>query len=237
MGLTLVEKIAARHADGLPSGSSYPPITLTVNVPINIQANVTNTATVSGGGDVNPNNNTATDPTHIGPPLQIVPTNASDMSITAGSSGTMAFTVDSSTGLGFVTFGCSGLPTGASCSFNPQSENQLTSQVTMTVTSMGQTGSASVLPFGLDGTTPRIYAAMLFPLLGLLGITLSGKNRRKTRLRLAVCLVGLLALLTFAGCGGTAVNPFATPRGSFPVTVTAASSTVQASTTVVVNVK
>src|SRR5437016_12170910 len=99
----------------------------------------------------------------------------------------------------------------------------------MTVTSTGQTGSASVLPFGLDGTTPRIYAAMLFPLLGLLGITFSGKNRRKTRLRLAVCLVGLLALLAFAGCGGTAVNPFATPRGRFKVTVNDAMSTVQAS--------
>src|SRR5213079_336051 len=59
------------RSDALPSGSSYPPITLTVNVPIDIQANVTNTATVSGGGDVNPNNNTANDPTHIGPPLQI----------------------------------------------------------------------------------------------------------------------------------------------------------------------
>src|SRR5439155_11676456 len=145
--------------------------------------------------------------------LQIVPTNASDMTITAGSSGSLAFTVDSSAGMGFVTFACSGLPTGAACSFNPQSENQLTSQVTMTVTSTGRTGSASTMPFSLDGTTPRIYVAMLFPLLGLLGMTLNGKNRKKMRLRLAVCLVGLLALLALAGCGGTAVNPFATPAG------------------------
>lgn len=53
--------------DPLNGGNSYPPITLTVNVPQNIRANVTNAATVSGGGD--PNTHTAYDPTHIGPPL------------------------------------------------------------------------------------------------------------------------------------------------------------------------
>ena len=37
-----------------------------MNVAANAPANVTNTATVSGGGDVNTANNTATDPTTIG---------------------------------------------------------------------------------------------------------------------------------------------------------------------------
>lgn len=52
--------------DQLAPGASYPPITLTVDVPQNITANVVNSATVSGGGD--PNSHTANDPTHIGPP-------------------------------------------------------------------------------------------------------------------------------------------------------------------------
>ncbi len=52
--------------DQLAPGASYPPITLTVDVPQNIRANVVNSATVSGGGDLN--THTANDPTHIGPP-------------------------------------------------------------------------------------------------------------------------------------------------------------------------
>jgi len=226
--------LTCTRSDALASGSSYPAITLTVNVPINIQANVTNTATVSGGGDVNPNNNTATDPTHIGPPLQITPKSNTALTITAGSTGSMVFTVDSSAGLGFVTFGCSGLPAGASCSFNPASENQLTTDITMTVTSAGR--SSTALPFSVNGATPRTYAAMLLPLFGLLGMLLTGKNRKQKRLRLALCLAGLLTVLAFAGCGGTA-GVRGTPAGSFPVTVTAATPTDQATTTVVINVQ
>jgi hypothetical protein len=58
--------LTCTRSDALASGASYPPITLTVNVPRNITANVTNKATVSGGGD--PNSHTAEDETHIGPP-------------------------------------------------------------------------------------------------------------------------------------------------------------------------
>ena len=65
--------LTCTRSDALASGSSYPAITLTVNVPQNIQANITNSAAVSGGGDVNTGNNTASDPTHIGPPIQIAP--------------------------------------------------------------------------------------------------------------------------------------------------------------------
>ena len=45
-----------------------PVITVTVNVAANAPANVLNTATVSGGGDTNSLNNTASDPTSIGVP-------------------------------------------------------------------------------------------------------------------------------------------------------------------------
>src|SRR5262249_1655182 len=53
--------LTCTRSDVLAPGASYPAITLTVNAPINIQANVTNSATVSGGGD--PNSHTANDPT------------------------------------------------------------------------------------------------------------------------------------------------------------------------------
>jgi uncharacterized repeat protein (TIGR01451 family) len=54
--------------DALPSLNSYPAITLTVDVPLGAPANVTNTATVSGGGEVNTGNDLAQDLTTILPP-------------------------------------------------------------------------------------------------------------------------------------------------------------------------
>ncbi len=53
------------RADSLPAGQAYPVITLTVNVAANAPAQVTNTATVAGGGENNLTNNTASDPTTI----------------------------------------------------------------------------------------------------------------------------------------------------------------------------
>ena len=48
---------------------------------------MTNSAAVSGGGDVNTGNNTAADATHVGPPLQIASTNnATTLTIASGSS-------------------------------------------------------------------------------------------------------------------------------------------------------
>jgi uncharacterized repeat protein (TIGR01451 family) len=51
--------------DALASGGSYPAITLTASVAANAPSSITNTATVSGGGEVNTSNNTATDPTTV----------------------------------------------------------------------------------------------------------------------------------------------------------------------------
>ena len=52
--------------DGLAANSQFPPIQLTVDVASNAPGLVTNSATVSGGGDLNPDNNTANDNTVIG---------------------------------------------------------------------------------------------------------------------------------------------------------------------------
>jgi uncharacterized protein (TIGR03437 family) len=59
--------LTCTRSDALAVGTSYPPITVTVNVSLSAALLVTNTATVSGGGDANPTNNSATDPTAIVP--------------------------------------------------------------------------------------------------------------------------------------------------------------------------
>jgi uncharacterized repeat protein (TIGR01451 family) len=53
----------------LSAGSSYSSITLTVNVASDAPASVTNSATVSGGGESNTANDTANDPTNVNPAL------------------------------------------------------------------------------------------------------------------------------------------------------------------------
>ena len=57
--------LSCTRADALPAGSSYPPITLTIDVAVDAPSLVTNTATVAGGGDANPANNSASDATPI----------------------------------------------------------------------------------------------------------------------------------------------------------------------------
>lgn len=226
--------LTCTRADALASGSSYPAITLTVNVPQNISPNVTNTATVSGGGDVNTNNNTATDATHVGAPLQISSGNNS-LTVTQGSSGTVTFTVNSSPGLGTVTFACSGLPAGAACSFNPASENQLSATVTMTVSTAA--ASAAVMP--LDNVSPTLTPtpiyAMVFPVIGLIGF---GARNKKVRRKLFMLAAGAMVLLSLASCGDHKTTIAAgTPKGAFALTVTASGTGTQATTIVNVTVQ
>jgi uncharacterized repeat protein (TIGR01451 family) len=57
--------LVCNRNDVLANGSSYPVITVTVNVPTNAPASVTNSATVGGGGETNTANDTASDPTTI----------------------------------------------------------------------------------------------------------------------------------------------------------------------------
>jgi uncharacterized repeat protein (TIGR01451 family) len=67
--------LTCTRSDALASLASYPDITVTVNVASNAAASVTNHASISGVGDLNPNNDTASDPTTINP--------ASDLTVAA----------------------------------------------------------------------------------------------------------------------------------------------------------
>jgi uncharacterized repeat protein (TIGR01451 family) len=61
------QTVTCTRSDALAASGSYPAITLTVDVAPNAGAAVTNTAGVSGGGESNPANDTASDPTTIAP--------------------------------------------------------------------------------------------------------------------------------------------------------------------------
>ena len=59
------QTVTATATRALVGSASYPDLTLTVNVLTSAPDSVTNRATVSGGGDATPANNTATDPTVV----------------------------------------------------------------------------------------------------------------------------------------------------------------------------
>ncbi|MEU6370902.1 hypothetical protein ABZ876_35620 [Streptomyces sp. NPDC046931] len=90
--------LTCTRSDVLPGGQNYPDITLTVNVSPTAPAQVTNTATITGGGDTT--THTATDPTAITPPG--VPSLAIDKSHTGffvqGQQGVYTITVGNSPG-------------------------------------------------------------------------------------------------------------------------------------------
>src|SRR5205814_4369453 len=57
--------LTCTRSDALAVGAGYPLITVTVNVATNAPSSVTNVATVSGGGQTNTLNDTASDSTSI----------------------------------------------------------------------------------------------------------------------------------------------------------------------------
>jgi len=226
-GWTCTSLTTCSRADTVDPGLSFPDITLTVSVNFNAPASVTNSVTVSGGGEANTGNNTATDPTTtvagVGGPLQLA-AEIQNLQVTAGGTTSTVIDVNSSPGVGAITFACSGLPAGATCSFSPSSVTTLTAQVAMSISTAGR---ASAVP-PLGGTRmPPIYA-MLF-LLGLTAACFGLVMQRRTRL--AVCLGSMALLVALAGCGSDTVK--GTPEGTSKITVTATSASSASSTTTV----
>jgi uncharacterized repeat protein (TIGR01451 family) len=83
------------RGDALSASSSYPAITLTVDVSVSAGSPLTNSASVSGGGETNTANDNATDPTTINPsgsgPMPIVLVQHIGKDAGTGTSSTLAF--------------------------------------------------------------------------------------------------------------------------------------------------
>ena len=222
------------RGDVLFAGTSFEPVTVTVNVAANAAASVTNTASVSGGGETNTANDTASDATQIDPAL-VLAAQTSSATVTAGGTASTVLNVTAnSSSLGAITFACTGLPASATCSFSPTSV-AATSQVTMSIATAAK--STTFLPPG-PVSRPPVY---LLSLLGIAGfaVTLLGTTRRKRlRIRLAVGFA-CLALLAVAGCSANMSTPTqhspGTPTGTFAVIVTANSANGGATATSTVN--
>ena len=79
--------LSCTRSDALAASASYPAITVTVNVAANTPASVTNNATVSGGGELNTANDSASDPTTIGNGPDLIVTKTHSGNFTQGQTG------------------------------------------------------------------------------------------------------------------------------------------------------
>ncbi len=64
--------VTCTSTDAIPAGGTFPPITLTVSVGLNSPLSLTNTATVSGGGEMDISDDSASDPTIVIPQTEVV---------------------------------------------------------------------------------------------------------------------------------------------------------------------
>jgi uncharacterized repeat protein (TIGR01451 family) len=79
--------VSCTRGDALGGGASYAAITINITVAANAPASVSNTAIVSGGGDVNPNNNSATDVATVTQVADLIITKTHSGTITPGQTG------------------------------------------------------------------------------------------------------------------------------------------------------
>ena len=152
----------------------------------------------------------------------------SALTIVAGQSGTAMFTVTPMNGFSSqVTFACSGLPSEATCSFNPPSVtpsggNPVSSTVTINTT------AASAALRGPRRSSSYLNYALLIPCLGVIFAVTTRRKRTFYALRVfrMFALLVLAAGLTSCGSSSKAGNPGnpGTPAGASTVTVTASTS-------------
>jgi hypothetical protein len=153
-----------------------------------------------------------------------------------GQSGSAALTITPLSGFNQnVSFSCTGLPSGANCSFASTSGGA-------TLTIATTTSKAGLLehPFGRGQVT---FYALLLP--GLLGLVLAGTHKRSLagmRVLSLLCAVGFCSLcvacgMTGSGSGGVGGANSGTPPGSSTVTVIATAGSISHQTTITLTVQ
>jgi subtilase family serine protease len=164
------------------------------------------------------------------------------VTIPAGGSGQVTLVLSPSNGFsGSVALSCSGLPSGATCSFSPGSSVNLASgtaqSVAMTVTAGSAARLALPAPFGSRWPAEAALA-------GVFGLSLLGLRGRKTIPRGWMVVLLMLAGLAGAGvltaCGSSSSNSGGGGGGgggtTSTVTVTGTSGTTTAAATIKVTV-
>ena len=150
----------------------------------------------------------------------------STQTVTAGASATFNLTVTGKNGYnGTITFACTGLPTGAACTFSPASVvsvGNVAGATTLTISSTAA-GTASLIPVWPNTIPvgPGLLACITG--LGMFGLVLAGAGRKRSRwqMSLALGVMLLVMMFTMLGCSSSSTKAStATPAGSYPIVVT-----------------
>ena len=157
------------------------------------------------------------------PPTFTLAASAPSLTISSEQSGTLTVSVTPQNGFNSkVSFGCSGLPSGASCSFSPASVTPsggtATTTLTVSASAAGQASYFNLFP--------------VFPATVLLFGLCCWSGRKRSRTRLALALLGM-TLVTACSSGSSPGSQSTTST----VTITATSGALQQSTTFILTVQ
>jgi N-acetylneuraminic acid mutarotase len=150
--------------------------------------------------------------TYTIPQSFVLSMNPASMTVTAGASGTSTITLQDEGGFnGNVSFACSGLPAGATCSFT-QLTVPTSAGVSYTTLTVATSSSAAEVRRGSGALLPGAAIAVAVCCFGL--------RKRRRLLMLALLAVGLGGLGLLGGCGGGGSGGGSGGGGTQPVTST-----------------
>jgi len=160
----------------------------------------------------------------------------SSVSVQPGTPGTDTVQVTSNGLLSApVSFACTGLPSGGTCSFSPSTLQATALPATVTVTFTGSSTVGALAVPDLRGGTPWYSLALVLP--GVV-FALPRRNRRALRksLWLVLAIAALAMILGFAGCGGSSSSQSTPQTNTYSVAVTATSGSVHSSAPITVTI-
>ena len=156
------------------------------------------------------------------PDFKVAP-DVTTATVSAGSPATFNLTVTGANGYsGTVTFACSGLPSGATCSFSPatiQANNSVPLATVLTLTTSRKRTVSSAQPGHPDSAGSSFWLSLSG--LGIFGMFLAGSGTKRARRHTGIVLGVVLLGMVFALVGCADDHTVGTPPGTFTVMVTA----------------
>jgi len=243
-----LSSLSCTRADALAAGASYGALLVVVNLSITAPGSVTNTAVVSGGGETNTANDTASDVTIVdgpgGPADFSIAAAATAITVNKGSKAAYILTLTPLNNIPFataITLAVSGVPrNGTAFQFQPASVTPGPNPVTSTLLLFTSTPSA--IATDLNRRTTPLFALGFSFGMPLAGVVLVGIRRKNGGLHLkspgtAILLFALLGMACY-GCASAVKNrDYGTPSGAYNLTVTATGGTVQHSVQLTLTVR